>query len=59
VFGYRHFVVDKGVFPSNMYSDLLLEGETDLQPKAAGVLPYLALAGGIASCALGYYIFWV
>jgi amino acid transporter len=59
VFGYRHFVVDKGVFPPNMYSDLLLEGETDLHPKAAGILPYLALAGGIASCALGYYIFWV
>jgi hypothetical protein len=27
--------------------------------KRAGVLPYVALAGGIASCTLGYAIFWI
>jgi amino acid transporter len=58
VFVYRHYVVDKGVFPATMYSDLLVDGESDLRPKKAGFLPYLALAGGIASCALGYFIFW-
>ena len=58
VFAYRHFVVDKGVYPEHMYQDLLLEGETKLAPTRAGMLPYLAIAGGIASCALGYFIFW-
>jgi len=58
VFGYRHFVVDKGVFPKAMHEDLLLPGETELSPTRAGMLPYLALAGGIASCLAGYFIFW-
>jgi hypothetical protein len=29
-----------------------------LGPKRAGVLPYLALAGGVAAMFLGYWIFW-
>jgi amino acid transporter len=58
VFAFRHYVVDKGVFPAHMYSDLLLPGQTQLGPKRAGFLPYLALAGGIGSCFLGWYIFW-
>ncbi|MEA2782707.1 MAG: hypothetical protein QOK29_4251 [Rhodospirillaceae bacterium] len=58
VFLYRHYVVDKGVFPAHMYQDLVLDGERGLGPKRAGFLPYLALAGGVASCLLGYLIFW-
>ena len=58
VFLYRHYVTDKGKFPAHMYQDLLLDGRKELGPKRAGVLPYVALAGGIASCLLGYMIFW-
>ena len=58
VFAYRHYVVDKGVFPKAMNEDLLLPGQTELSPTRAGFLPYLALAGGIGSCLLGYFIFW-
>jgi amino acid transporter len=58
VFLFRHYVVDKGVFPQSMYEDLLLPGQTQLGPQRAGILPYVALAGGIASCLLGYLIFW-
>lgn len=59
VFAFRHFIVDKGKFPQHMYSDLLMPGETELGPKRAGMLPYLALLGGIGSCLLGYFIFWM
>lgn len=59
VFWYRHFIVDKGKFPKDMLSDLIPEGETDVQPTRAGNLPYLALAGGALSMASGYVLFWV
>lgn len=58
-FYYRHYVTDKGKFPKHMWDDLLLEGETELQPTKAGIKPYIAVAGGLASMALGYIIFWV
>lgn len=58
VFWYRHYVVDKGVFPHDMLSDLWPEGETEVGPKNAGILPYVALAGGAFFCFLGWYIFW-
>ncbi len=58
VFWYRHYIVDKGKFPKDMLSDLVPEGETEVGPTRAGNLPYLALAGGVLSCALGYIIFW-
>jgi amino acid transporter len=58
IFAFRHYVVDKGVFPKHMFEDLLLPGEQTLGPARAGVLPYLALAGGIAACLLGYFVFW-
>ena len=57
-FWYRHYVVDKGVFPPDMLSDLFPEGEDGVGPTRAGKLPYLALAGGILSMAAGYIIFW-
>lgn len=58
VFYYRHYVTDKGKFPDHMWSDLLPEGETKLGPTTCGILPYLAVAGGLASMTLGYVIFW-
>ena len=59
VFLYRHHVTDKGQFPRHMFSDLIPEGKTELGPTKAGVLPYVALAGGLISMLLGYFIFWV
>jgi amino acid transporter len=59
VFAFRHYIVDRGKFPDHMYKDLLIGGEKEPGPKRAGVLPYVALAGGIASCLLGYVIFWI
>ena len=58
IFLVRHYLVDKGVFPKHMYEDLLLPGQTELTAKRAGILPYVALLGGIASCLVGYLIFW-
>ncbi len=58
VFAFRHFIVDKGAFPDHMYQDLLVSGDRKPGPKRAGLLPYVALAGGIASCLLGHFIFW-
>jgi len=59
VFYYRHYVTDKGKFPTHMFDDLIPEGETELGPKRCGVLPYVAVAGGLACMTLGYVIFWV
>ena len=42
-----------------MFSDLIPEGETELGTTKAGVLPYMALAGGPTSMSLGYVIFWI
>ena len=42
-----------------MFSDLIPEGKTELGPTKAGVLPFVALAGGLISMSLGYFIFWV
>lgn len=58
VFWYRHYVVDKGKFPTDMLSDLVPVGQPDVGPTRAGNLPYLALAGGVLSGAIGYAIFW-
>ncbi len=45
VFWYRHYVVDKGVFPREAYEDLGLP-YGQLGEKKAGFLPYLALILG-------------
>lgn len=53
IFLWRHYVIDKGVFPQAMLEDIeLTEGGRTTQ-KRAGVLPYLALIGGAAMTALG------
>src|SRR3954454_3305679 len=45
VFCYRHLVQDRGVFPASMYDDT----GGGMPTKRAGILPYLALAGGVAT----------
>ena len=55
---FRHYIVDGGKFPSDMSKDLLLSGQTQLGPKRAGMLPYVALAGGVIAMFIGYFIFW-
>lgn len=47
VFAYRHYVRDGGKFPAGAMEDLGLVGQ-DLGVKKAGMLPYLALAAGLA-----------
>src|SRR5262249_23756708 len=54
---FRHYVTDRGKYPTDMYRDLLLPGQTQLSPKRAGVLPYVALVGGVASMMIGYFYF--
>ena len=56
VFAFRHYVQDKGQFPPQMLSDLGLKAG-DLGQKKAGVLPYLALAGGVAVVLISNWIF--
>jgi amino acid transporter len=52
VFCYRHYYQDKGVFPEDMLEDMhLLPGEA--AETRAGVLPYLALAAGVAVVVIG------
>ncbi|MBA3625116.1 MAG: amino acid permease, partial [Methylibium sp.] len=46
VFLYRHYVQDKGVFPSAAGDNLLLNGGV-VVTKRAGMRPYLALAAGV------------
>ncbi len=58
VFLFRHYVTDSGKFPPDMYKDLLLPGQTELGPRRAGMLPYVALAGGVGAMLLGYFMFW-
>jgi hypothetical protein len=48
VFVYRHYIQDKGVFPKQMLEDMHLDGHEDGVANRAGVLPYIALAAGIA-----------
>ena len=57
VFLYRHYVTDKGKFPDHMLGDLVLEGETELGPTKAGVLPYVAIAAGLSVMLTGWAIF--
>jgi amino acid transporter len=56
VFAFRHFVQDKGRFPAEALEDLGLVGQ-DLGVKKAGMLPYLALAGGLAIVLIANVVF--
>lgn len=56
VFLFRHYVQDKGRFPDHMLIDLDLKSQ-DLGERRAGVLPYLALAAGVAITLFGHFYF--
>ena len=59
VFWWRHYVTDKGVFPSSMTEELrvvVADGRARTDDHRAGILPYLALAGGILAVALGHFL---
>ncbi|MBB3659368.1 amino acid transporter [Rhizobium sp. BK650] len=56
VFAYRHYVRDGGQFPAGAMEDLGLIGQ-DLGVKKAGMLPYLALAGGLAIALIANWAF--
>jgi hypothetical protein len=51
--------VDKGRFPEHMFADLVPAGDHKLGPKRAGILPYVAIAGGLLVMLCGYVVFWV
>jgi amino acid transporter len=53
VFLYRHYLQDKGRFPETMAEDMHLGTEEGVTNRA-GILPYLAIAVGIAVVCLGY-----
>lgn len=57
VFCFRHFLQDKGKFPEQMLDDLHVGGSGDTTTKRAGVLPYLALVGGIAVVLVSNWFF--
>ena len=48
VFAYRHWIQDKGKFPEEMLRDLHVAAGT-IDQKKAGILPYVTLAGGLAT----------
>lgn len=56
VFAYRHYVQDKGKFPDQMLDDLHISSR-DLSVRKAGILPYLALAAGVAIAFMANMIF--
>jgi amino acid transporter len=53
VFIFRHYLQDKGTFPASMHDDLQIKAGQRGATKRAGVLPYLAVAGGVFACWLG------
>ena len=55
VFFYRHYIVDKGQFPAAMQEDMHLGNEAGVGTRA-GILPWLALAGGAAVIAVTHAV---
>ncbi len=55
VFVFRHYIQDKGHFPSAMKEDMHLGDEAGVRMKA-GFLPYLAILAGIAVVALSHWL---
>lgn len=56
VFWYRHYVTDKGSFPPEMLADLHTS-EGNLGQTRAGLLPYAALASGVAIVVVANWFF--
>lgn len=59
VFAFRHYVTDKGKFPTNMLEDLKVGGNADLSVRKAGIRPYLVLLAGLAVVIIANQIFQV
>jgi amino acid transporter len=55
VFAFRHYIQDKGQFPTSTAADDLALERTIVQPKA-GFLPYLALIAAAATVGLAAYL---
>lgn len=47
IFIYRHFIQDKGVFPSQLLEDMIIGSGFAARSKYLSLLPYLALAVGV------------
>lgn len=47
VFIFRHYVQDKGVFPTQMLEDMHIDGHDEGVTNKAGILPYVALLTGV------------
>jgi amino acid transporter len=56
VFYYRHYIQDGGKFPKGALAELGLK-EGDMGEKKAGMLPYIALAGGAVVVLLANWFF--
>ncbi len=56
VFFFRHYIQDKGRFPDHMLDDIGI-GQSGLATRKAGVLPYLALAGGFLTVIAANWFF--
>jgi amino acid transporter len=56
VFWVRHYVQDGGKFPATMLDDLGTGGG-ELGERRAGILPYLALAGGVLVVLVSAWVF--
>lgn len=57
VFAFRHYVIDRGRFPESMLADLHIDSVKDLHKTKAGILPYIALLGGVAVAMAANLIF--
>jgi len=55
VFVFRHYIQDKGHFPEAMKEDMYIGHEEGSTAKA-GMLPYLALAGGVVVVAASHWL---
>jgi amino acid transporter len=53
VFAYRHYYIDGGQFPKQTFEDIAGIDETQVRTQA-GILPYAALALGVAVVTIGY-----
>ena len=56
IFAYRHYFQDKGRFPDHLFEDLG-HAPGEMTVKKAGMLPYVALAGGIILMLAANFIF--
>ena len=55
VFAFRHYIQDKGQFPTSIGDDDTALSAAIVQPKA-GLLPYFALIGAAATVGIAAYL---